>query len=151
VTASYEFPKRPVPAVGAIVYRASEALLVKRGSEPNRGRWSIPGGVLETAETVEDAAVRETLEETGVTVRPQRVFDVLDFIDFEGERVRWHYVLIDLLCEYVRGEPFPATDADNARFVPLRELGEYDVAPTALEVLRRASSARDAPENGPAL
>ena len=138
-----EFPKRPVPAVGAIVFRDGEVLLVKRGAEPNQGRWSLPGGVLEVGETVEAAAVRETLEETGVTVQPERVFTVLDFIDFEGEQVHWHYVLIDLVCEYVRGEPFPGTDADNARFIPVRELGDYDVIPAALEVLRRASSERE--------
>ena len=133
-----EFPKRPVPGVGAVVFRDGEILLVKRGVEPNKGRWSLPGGVLEVGETVEAAAVRETLEETGVTVRPERLFDVLDFIDFEGEHAHWHYVLIDLVCEYVRGEPFPGTDADNARFIPLRELGDYDVTPAALEVVRRS-------------
>ena len=138
-----EFPKRPVPAVGAIVFRDGEVLLVKRGTEPNKGRWSLPGGVLEAGETVEAGAVRETLEETGVTVLPERVFNVLDFIDAEGEHVHWHYVLIDLLCEYVRGNPFPATDAENARFIPLRELGDYDVVPAALEVVRRASSERE--------
>lgn len=105
---------------------------------------------MEVGETVEAAAVRETLEETGVTVRPKRVFDVLDFIDFEGEQVRWHYVLVDLLCEYVRGEPFPATDAENVRFVPLRELGDYDVIPRTLEVVRRASSVREASGTRPA-
>ncbi len=139
-----------MPAVGTVVFRDGEVLLVKRGSEPNKGRWSLPGGVLEVGETVEAAAVRETLEETGVTVRPKRVFDVLDFIDFEGEQVRWHYVLVDLLCEYVRGEPFPATDAENVRFVPLRELGDYDVIPRTLEVVRRASSVREASGTRPA-
>jgi len=138
-----EFPKRPVPAIGAVVFRDGEVLLVKRGAEPNKGRWSLPGGVLEAGETVEAGAVREALEETGVTVRPERVFNVLDFIEFEGEQVHWHYVLIDLLCEYVRGNPFPATDAENARFIPLRELGDYDVVPAALEVVRRASSERE--------
>ena len=78
-----------------------------------------------------------------MTVQPERVFTALDFIDFEGEQVHWHYVLIDLVCEYVRGEPFPGTDADNARFIPVRELGDYDVIPAALEVLRRASSERE--------
>ena len=140
-----EFPKRPVPGVGAIVFRDREVLLVKRGAEPNKGKWSLPGGVLEVGETVEAAAVRETLEETGVTVQAERVFNVLDFIDFEGERVHWHYVLIDLLCEYVRGKPVPATDAENTRFIPLRELGDYDVVPAALEVVRRASSERGGP------
>ena len=143
-----EFPKRPVPAVGAIVVRDGEVLLVKCGAEPNQGRWSLPGGALEVGETVEAAAVRETFEETGVTVRPERVFNVLDFIDAEGEHVHWHYVLIDLLCEYVRGEPFPGTDADNARFIPLRELGDYDVIPAALEVVRRSGQGSRGPFDG---
>jgi len=137
-----EFPKRPVPAVGTIVFRDGAVLLVKRGAEPNKGLWSFPGGALETGETVEAAAVRETLEETRVDVRPVRVLDVRDFIQFEGKEVRWHYVLIDVLCEYVRGDPFPATDAETARFIPLREVGEHDVAPTALEVLRVVSATR---------
>jgi 8-oxo-dGTP diphosphatase len=128
--------------VGAIVFRGTEVLLVKRGSEPNKGRWSLPGGAVEIGETAEAAAVRETLEETGVDVRPVRVLEVRDFIDADGDWIRWHYVLIEMLCEYVRGEPFPATDADNARFVSLSEVGEYDVAPTALEVLRSASASR---------
>jgi len=131
-----------VPAVGAVVFRDGAVLLVKRGAEPNKGLWSFPGGALETGETVEAAAVRETSEETRVEVGPVRVLDVRDFIQFEGPRVRWHYVLIDVLCEYLRGDPFPATDAENAQFIPLRELGEYDVAPLALEVLRMASAAR---------
>lgn len=138
----HEFPKRPVPAVGAIVFRGDEVLLVKRGSEPNKGRWSVPGGVLEVGETVEEAAVRETLEETGVGVRPVKVFDVRDYIDSEGELVRWHYVLIDVLCEYLRGEPFPASDAENARFIPLRELTDYDVTSSTLDVIQATSKER---------
>src|SRR5437899_5667698 len=142
VSSRNEFPKRPVPAVGAIVFRDGAWLLVKRCAVPSKGRWSLPGGALEIGETVEAAAVRETLEETAVDVRSVRVFDVRDFIQLEGTKVRWHYVLIDVLCEHIGGEPFPGTDAENARFVPLRELGEYDVAPTALEVLEAASAAR---------
>ncbi len=129
-------------AVGAVVFRDGAVLLVKRGAEPNQGRWSLPGGSLETGETVEAAAVRETREETGVEVRPLRVLDVRDFIERKDGRVRWHYVLIDILCEYVKGDPFPATDAANARLVPLRELGEYDVVLAALEVLQMTSARR---------
>lgn len=142
VSSRNEFPTHPVPAVGAVVFRDGAVLLVKRGADPNRGLWSFPGGALEIGETVEAAAARETLEETRVDVRPVHVLDVRDFIQLEGRQVRWHYVLIEVLCEYVRGEPFPATDAANARFIPLRELGEYKVAPTALEVLRTALAAR---------
>ncbi len=138
-----EFPDRPVPAAGAIVFRDGAVLLVKRGQEPNRGRWSIPGGSLEVGETVEQAAARETLEETGVEVRPLRTVDVREYVGREGSgRIRWHYVLIDVLCEYRSGEPKPASDAENARFVPLRELAEYDIAPTAVETLERVSRMR---------
>jgi len=142
VSSQHEFPKRPVPAVGAIVFRDGAVLLVKRGAEPNRGRWSLPGGSLEIGETVEAGAVRETREETGVDVQPLRVLDVRNFIERKDGEVRWHYVLIDVLCEYVRGDPFPATDAENARLIPLRELGEYDVVPAALEVLQVTSTRR---------
>jgi len=138
-----EYPSTPVPAVGAIVFRRSDILLVKRGSEPNRGRWSVPGGALEAGETVEAAAVREVREETGLEVRAMRVADVRDLIELDAEgRVRWHYVLIDVLCDYVRGEPRPSSDAENARFVPLRELSDYDVTPTALEAIERATRMR---------
>lgn len=131
-----------MPAVGAVVFRERAVLLVKRAGEPNKGRWSLPGGALEIGETVEAAAVRETREETGVDVRPLRVLDVRDFIERKGRQVRWHYVLIDVLCEYVRGEPIPATDAENTGFIPLRDLGEYDVVPEALEILQMTSARR---------
>jgi len=142
VSSQHEFPKRPVPAVGAIVFRDGAVLLVKRGAEPNRGRWSLPGGSLEIGETVEAGVVRETREETGVDVQPLRVLDVRNFIERKDGEVRWHCVLIDVLCEYLRGDPFPATDAENARLIPLRELGEYDVVPAALEVLQVTSTRR---------
>src|SRR5438876_8446069 len=120
---TYEFPMRPVPAVGAIVFRGSQVLLVRRRDPPSQGRWSIPGGAVEVGETVEQAVVRETREETAVEVRPREVVAVADFIEKEGARIRWHYVLVDLLCVHIRGEPFAGSDAENARFIETRELG----------------------------
>ncbi len=138
-----EFPDRAVPAVSALVFRGDSVLLVKRKDEPSRGLWSPPGGSLELGETVEAAAARETLEETAVIVRPLRVADVRDVILRDaGGRVRWHYVLFGVLCEYVSGEPFPGSDAENARFLPLSELGEYEVTPTAREALERVAGLR---------
>src|SRR3989304_1345977 len=137
MAAEDEFPESPVPAAGAIVFRDGAILLVKRGAEPNAGRWSLPGGLVEVGETVESAVIRETMEETHIRVRPLRVFDVAAFIRVETGRVRWHYVLIDMLCEYQGGEPFPDTDAANARFIPLRERGEYDVTESAREIIGR--------------
>jgi 8-oxo-dGTP diphosphatase len=97
---------------------------------------------LELGETVEQAAVRETREETEVEVRARTGMWVADYIEREGDRIRWHYVLIDVLCLYLRGEPFPRSDASNARFVELRELSELDIVPTALDVIERAAKER---------
>jgi ADP-ribose pyrophosphatase len=138
-----EFPEQPIPAVDAIVFRGDTVLLVKRRDEPAKGQWSPPGGTLELGETLEAAAAREALEETGVRVHPVRVVDVRDVILKDGSgRVRWHYVLFGVLCEYVSGEPYPASDAENARFLPLSELGEYDVVPDARDALERVLRAR---------
>lgn len=138
-----EFPERPIPAASAFAFRGDSILLIKRRDEPSQGLWSPPGGSLELGETAEQAAVRETLEETGVTVRPLRVADVRSVVLKDGTgRIRWHYVLIGILCEWVSGEPFPATDAENARFIPLAELGEYDLTPTAREALEHVARSR---------
>ena len=145
---TYEFPKHPVPAVGAIVFRESEVLLVRRRDSSYQGRWSVPGGVLEVGETVEQAVVRETREETAVEVRPAEVIAVADFIEKDAERVRWHYVLVDVLCVHVRGEPYPGSDAKNARFIEIRELGEFDIVPTALGIIERALIARRRRDDG---
>jgi 8-oxo-dGTP diphosphatase len=102
---------------------------------------------MELGETVDQAVVRETREETQVVVRPIEMVAVADFIEKAGEQVRWHYVLMDVLCAYVEGEPQPGSDAENARFIELRELGEFDVTPSALEVVERALMTR---HDGPA-
>lgn len=139
----HEFPERPVPAVSALVFRDGAVLLVKRRDEPSRGLWSPPGGSAELGETVEQAAAREAREETGVIARPARVLGIRDVVvRDEGGRVRWHYVLFAVLCDYVSGEAFPASDAENARFILLKDLGEYDLTPTAREALEEASRAR---------
>lgn len=139
-----EFPARPVPGVNALVFRDGTVLLVKRRDEPNKGLWSPPGGSLEIGETVEVAAAREALEETGVVARPVGVAEIRDVILRDGSgRVQWHYVLFGVLCEYVTGEPYPASDAENARFLPLKELGEYELvegAPEAIEHVMRTRS-----------
>ena len=133
---SAEYPEGPVPAAAGVVFRGNDILMVKRGGPPHQGRWSVPGGSLEVGETVEAAVAREVLEETGVTVRPLRVVLVHDLIERDPKgRVRFHYAIADILCEYVEGDPMPASDAANARWVPVRELHEYDVSEGALKAI----------------
>jgi len=146
---SAEYPERPVPATGGIVVQNGEILLVQRGRSPSKGRWSIPGGSIEEGETAEAAITREVLEETGIAVRPVRVLTVVDYIerDVEG-RVRFHYAIADFLCEFVSGTPVPGSDAADARWIPARELHEYDVTSTALAAIQIALRERPGWESG---
>ena len=133
---SPEYPDGPVPAAAGIVFREDSVLMIKRGGPPHEGRWSIPGGSVEEGESVEAAAAREVLEETVVRVRPVKVVLLHDLIERDPEgRVRFHYAIADILCEYVEGDPTPGSDAVNARWVPVRELHEYDVSEGALKAI----------------
>jgi mutator protein MutT len=113
-------------------------LLVRRGKEPLKGRWVVPGGTVEAGETLEDAVVREVEEETGIRVRPREVLLVFDRILREDGVLRYHYVIIDYLCEYLEGEPRAASDAEAVALVAPEELAAYDLPDKALELVREA-------------
>jgi 8-oxo-dGTP diphosphatase len=134
-----EYPDRPLVGIGAVVIENARVLLIKRGHPPLAGEWSIPGGVLELAETVREAAVREAQEETGLTVEPGELLGVFDRVirDDEG-RVRYHYVLIDFLCRPVSGEVQAGDDADEARWFTALEASKLPLAKDTAEVIRRA-------------
>ncbi len=121
--------------MGAVVIHDGRVLLVCRGKEPLRGRWTVPGGTVELGETLEAAVVREVQEETGVAVSPREVVTVFDRIDREGDRVLHHYVIVDYLCDYVSGSPRAASDAEAVAFVAEADLPSYDLPPKALEVV----------------
>jgi ADP-ribose pyrophosphatase YjhB (NUDIX family) len=94
-----DYPDRPIVGVGAVVVSDGRALVVRRATEPLKGQWSIPGGMLELGEKLREGIAREVLEETGLEVEVFDVLDVFDsiFPDLEG-RTQYHYVLIDFLC-----------------------------------------------------
>jgi ADP-ribose pyrophosphatase YjhB (NUDIX family) len=100
-------------------------LLVRRGTEPLRGEWSLPGGLLEVGEALSAGVVREVKEETGLTVEPVELIELLDRIHREGERVRYHYVIADYLCRVVEGALKAASDADAVRWVERAEWNSH--------------------------
>ena len=112
-----------------------KVLLIKRGKEPLRGRWVVPGGTVEVGETLEQALVREVREETGLVVRPLEVVLVFDRIERDGESVRYHYVIVDYLCDYVSGTPQAASDAEAVALVAPEDLPGYQLPSKALEVV----------------
>ncbi|MGE5501778.1 MAG: NUDIX hydrolase [Ignavibacteriales bacterium] len=116
----------PVPAVGVVVLRGDEVLLVRRGTPPRLGQWSLPGGRIEFGETVEAAALRELKEETGVEAELLGLIEVLDavFTSRTSGDVTRHYVLIDFAACWLSGEPVAGDDAAEARFFHHSEVAD---------------------------
>lgn len=119
-------------------------LLVLRGQDPSRGKWSIPGGVLELGESVEQAARREVREECGLEIEVGDVVEVSDSIvrDEDG-RIRYHYVLIDVIARYLGGEVTVGSDVEDARWVKDSELDALDLTQGLKDVLLRALRRRN--------
>jgi 8-oxo-dGTP diphosphatase len=128
-------PDRPSVGVGAVLIHEGRVLLIRRGKEPLRGRWVVPGGTVELGETLEQALVREIEEETGLLVRPRQVVAVFDRIQRVADRVDYHYVIVDYLCDYVAGEARAGSDAEAVALVAPADLPAYDLPEKALEVV----------------
>lgn len=120
---------RPVPAVGVVCIRGDEVLLIRRGTPPKRGEWSIPGGRIEPGEAAKVAAMRELREETSVDAELVGLIDVIDgvFHNRAGSLITRHYVLIDYLARWVSGEPLAGDDAAEARFFHQSELESVEL------------------------
>jgi 8-oxo-dGTP diphosphatase len=141
---SREYPERPVIGVGGVLIDKGRALLIRRGSEPLRGEWSIPGGMLELGETLAEGVTRELKEETGVTVRVLELIEVFERIwtekyrEADAARPQFHFVIADYLCERISGEPLAGSDAMDVAFAKEDELSKFHLTETATRVLRRA-------------
>ncbi|HEX9896207.1 MAG TPA: NUDIX hydrolase [Dehalococcoidales bacterium] len=133
------YPAYPMVGVGALILKERRMLLVKRSKEPSKGLWSIPGGRLELGETIEEAVKREVLEECGVQIDIVRILDVMDNIlrDDDG-RISYHFVLIDVLANYLSGEPKAESDAEECRWVTPAGLANLDMNPRLRAVIMRA-------------
>ena len=141
-----EYPDRPVVGVGGVVIEDGRALLIKRGSEPLLGQWSIPGGTLELGESLQHGVARELLEETGLEVQVLDMIEAFDRIFLDpaapnaGDRSRpkYHYVIVDYLCERLAGEAKAGSDVTDIAYAREDELEKFRLTSTATRVLHRA-------------
>jgi len=132
--------------VGGVIIVQGRALLIRRGSEPLLGEWSIPGGMLELGETLEQGVARELLEETGLTVRVIELIEVFDRIYVEStagaeegkKGPRFHYVIVDYLCERIAGDAMAGSDVTDVVFATEEELHKFKLTETATRILKKA-------------
>lgn len=141
---SRQYPSQPIVGVAGIVLDGDRVLLVKRGREPLKGIWSIPGGALELGETLRDGVRRELREEVRLEVRVLDMVEVFERIspDEQG-RTAYHYVLIDFLCESQGGVPQADDDAAEVAWVERTRIGDYETTEGAAAVIEKAFAIRD--------
>lgn len=140
MTTPAPLPGRPTPAVGTVCFRGADALLIRRGTPPLAGDWSIPGGRIEFGERAEAAALRELKEETGVTARLVGLADVVDAI-FTARRtgeVTRHYVLFDFAAVWLSGDPVAGDDASHAEWISPERLAALPLWDETRRVIEKA-------------
>ena len=136
---SRQYPEHPLLGVGAIIFDGDRVLLVERAGEPLKGWWSIPGGLVETGETIEQALRRETREETGLELEQITRFDLFERImrDADG-RAEYHYVLVDYICKHAGGQLRAGDDVSRVEWVNVAGMRNYKVTSGTIEAVERA-------------
>ncbi len=134
-----EYPDRPIVGVGAVITREDRVVLVRRGNDPLKGAWTIPGGAVEIGETLRLCAQREAYEETGLIVEAGEVLDVTDSIHPGSDgRALYHYVLIDFLCRWTGGELRAGGDAEAACWAAASDLERFRLSEVSTLIIRKA-------------
>jgi mutator protein MutT len=133
-----EYPDRPILAVGAVAVKDGKVLLIKRGEEPGRGLWTLPGGAVHPGEELKAAVSRELREECGIEVAVEEIGEVVERMipDADG-RMQYHYVILDYRARWLRGDPSPSEELEDARWVEIADLSQYRMTRGTADLIRR--------------
>ena len=132
------YPKQPRVGIGAVVVCSNKILLEKRKNEPGKGKWSIPGGIVELGEKTEQTAIREVKEETNLTVENPELLDVVDNVELdENGKVKYHFVIIDYFVRLKGGRLKASSDAAELKWVNLDNVENYVLTRTFREFFIR--------------
>ncbi len=125
------YPKQPLVGIGAVIVGPNKILLEKRGNQPGKGKWSIPGGLVELGEETKQTVIREVKEETNLTVDNPELMDVVDNVETdEHGRIKYHFVIIDYRVRLKSGKPKASSDAAELRWVRLEDVENYTLTRT---------------------
>lgn len=138
-----EYPAAPLIGIGALIIDGGRIVLVRRARPPAAGEWSVPGGLVQLGETLNEAVAREAHEETGLEVQPEILVELLEriFPDEQG-RTRYHYVLADFSCRVIGGTLLAGSDATEAMWVNRADLERFNLAPITMKVILKAFDQR---------
>lgn len=134
-----KYPRRPIVGVAGVLFQGDSILLARRAQEPAMGEWSLPGGVVEIGESIEDALKRECLEEVSVEIEPGGLVDIVEKILRDPQnRILYHYIIVEYWCRVVKGVPKASSDVSDIRRVPLDMLGRMDLRGDMQRIILRA-------------
>ena len=133
------YPARPILAASVAVFRDGKVLLASRTQPPAQFRFSLPGGVVEVGETLEEAALRELFEEVGVIARIVGFSGHLEVIERDEDgKVRRHFVVTAFAAEWVSGEPQTGPEAGAVLWATDEHLESLTTTPGLADILAKA-------------
>jgi len=137
------YPEKPMVAIGVVVFKKEQVVLIKRGQPPGMDAWSLPGGLVEVGEHLKEACLREVKEETGLEINCYDAIAIFDRVESDEKgRVRYHYVIIDFWGESVGGSLKAGSDVSDARAVNVYDFDGLEITSDVKEVINRACKFR---------
>ncbi len=122
------YPEQPVAGIGAVILKDAQIALIQRGNEPGRGKWTIPGGLVELGEHLEQTVIRETKEEVSLDVVNPTLLDVVDNVDIDIDgKIKYHYVILEYFVQVIGGNLKADSDAIDVQWVQLDNVENYDL------------------------